>query len=203
MASTQPAFVLAANRLCLDLVNTEMLAGRERVDLLGSYQDLVLWARRAGALDGAEADYVLERWPAGPEAEGALEAARALRRQLRGVAEKVVAGTASIPPEAIDAINQALRSRPGYLQIEPNGAEWAARWKVPMRRPDDVLWRVARSAASLLADDDLSLVKRCERESCRLFFFDNTKNHRKRFCRMDVCGVAERSAAYYARRKGG
>jgi predicted RNA-binding Zn ribbon-like protein len=66
-----------------------------------------------------------------------------------------------------------------------------------------VLWRVVRSAASLLADDDLSLVKQCERASCGLFFFDNTRNHRKRWCRMDVCGAGERAAAYYRRRKSG
>jgi predicted RNA-binding Zn ribbon-like protein len=63
------------------------------------------------------------------------------------------------------------------------------------------MWRIARSAASLLTDDDLSLVKRCARESCGLFFLDTTKNHRKRYCRMDVCGVAERSAAYYRRKR--
>jgi predicted RNA-binding Zn ribbon-like protein len=192
MAATSPPFILVANRLCLDYVNTEVPA---------SYAELVAWARRAGALDAAEADYVLERWPAGPESDGALEAARALRRHLRGVAEQLVAGKTRIAPEAIDGINQALRGRPGYLQLEKDDDGWAARWKVPLRRPEDVLWRVARSAASLLADDDLSLVKRCERAACGRFFFDNTKNHRKRYCRMDVCGVAERAAAYYQRRR--
>ena len=203
MSANSPPFLLVGNRICLDLINTEGQAGRDRIDLFGSYQDLVLWARRAGAVDAGEADYILERWNSGPEAEGALAAARALRRQLRGVAEQLVSGNGRISPEAVDAVNQALRSRPGYLQLERDGGDWAARWKVPLRSPTDVLWRVARSAASLLADDDLSLVRRCARDSCRLFFFDNTKNHRKRFCRMEVCGVAERAAAYYRRKSAG
>ncbi|HEY0305050.1 MAG TPA: ABATE domain-containing protein [Longimicrobiales bacterium] len=201
MRASSPTFLLVANRLCLDFVNTESQGGRERIDRIGSYPELVQWARKAGALDGGEADYVLERWPGGPEADAALEAARALRRRLRDVAEQLAAGTARISPEALDAINQALRGRPGYLQLERDGSEWAARWKVPLRRPEDVLWRVARSAASLLADDDLTLVRRCDRASCRLFFYDTTKNHRKRYCRMDVCGVAERAAAYLERRR--
>ena len=192
MKSTASPTPLVAGRLCLDFVNLE---------IPGSYHELVDWARRAGALDGAEADYVMERWSSGAEADAALEAARALRHQLRGVASQLVAGNQRIAPEAIEAVNQALRSRPGYLQLERDGQEWAARWKVPLRRPEDVLWRVARSAASLLADDDLRLVKRCQRESCGLFFLDTTKNHRKRYCRMDVCGVAERSAAYYRRKR--
>ena len=193
MNATSAAAPLVAGRLCLDFANFE---------IPGSYHDLVAWARRAGALDAAEADYVLERWSAGAEAEAAVEAARLLRRQLRNVAGQLVAGNQRIAPEAIEAVNQALRSRTGYLQLEPDDGGWAPRWKVPLRRPEDVLWRVARSAASLLADDDLSLVKRCERQSCGLFFLDTTRNHRKRFCRMDVCGVAERSAAYYRRKRG-
>ncbi len=192
MPTTSAAPPLVAGRLCLDFVNLE---------IPGSYHELVDWARRAGALDGGEADYVMERWGTGPDADAALGATRALRRQLRGVVNQLVAGNHRIAPEAIDAVNQALRNRPGYLQLERAGEEWATRWKVPMRRPEDVLWRIARSAASLLADDDLRLVKRCERESCGLFFLDTTKNHRKRYCRMDVCGVAERSAAYYRRKR--
>jgi predicted RNA-binding Zn ribbon-like protein len=192
MEATSATAPLVAGRLCLDFVNLE---------IPGSYRELVDWARRAGALDGAEADYVMERWSSGPEAEAALESARALRRQLRGVAIQLAGGNQRIAPEAVDAVNQTLRNRPGYLQLERDSQEWAARWKVPLRRPEDVMWRIARSAASLLTDDDLSLVKRCARESCGLFFLDTTKNHRKRYCRMDVCGVAERSAAYYRRKR--
>jgi predicted RNA-binding Zn ribbon-like protein len=192
---------IVANRLCIDFLNTEVILDGKPLDLLSTYRDLVAWARRAGALDHGEAEFVLERWAEGPEADQALASARVLRSQLRQSADRAIRRE-TLTPHAIEAINHALKNRPGYLQVEPAGTEWAARWKVPLRRPDDVLWRIARSAASLLADDDLSLIKRCERSSCGLYFYDNTKNHRKRWCRMDVCGAAVRSAAYYARRKG-
>jgi predicted RNA-binding Zn ribbon-like protein len=200
MADQNAEFTMAGGRLCLDFINTEVGRSGHRNDLLGSYQDLVRWARVAGALDGGEADYVMERWSTGPEADAALTAARALRRELRAVAEQLLVGSLRVGPEAFELTNQALRSRPGYLQLERSGPVWAARWKVPLRRPDDVLWRVARSAAALLTDDDPLLVRRCQRQTCGLFFYDTTKNHRKRFCRMDVCGAAERAAAYYRRR---
>jgi predicted RNA-binding Zn ribbon-like protein len=199
MSDLVTATSLVGGRLWLDFVNTEAAHGGPP-DLLGSYQDLVSWARTAGALDPGEADFVKERWPVGPEPDAALAAARALRGQLRGVAEQLAAGAARIAPEAIELTNQALRGRPGYLQLERAGEAWVARWKVPLRRPEDVLWRIARSAAALLTDDDPQLVRRCQRAVCGLFFYDTTKNHRKRYCRMDVCGVAERAAAYYRRR---
>ncbi len=198
MNANSPAIPLVANRLCLDFVNSDV--GGDR---LATYQDLVDWARQAGALDGAEADYVLERWSAGPDADAALDAARLLRRQLRALADQLTGGSTQVAPAVLEAINLTLRNRPGYLQVERSGGEWAGRWKVPLRRADDVLWRIARSAASLLTDDDLTLVRRCERSACGLFFYDTTKNHRKRFCRMAVCGASERAAAYYRRRKSG
>lgn len=182
-----------ANRLCLDFVNANPT----------SFADLVSWGRAAGALDGAEAEYVMQRWGDGAEAEAALRTALGLRAHLRTIAERLVLGNRRVPPDALEAINNALRSRPGFLQIEPDGTDWAERWKVPLRKPDDVLWRIARSAASLLSSDDLSLVKRCENASCGMFFYDTTKNHAKRFCRMETCGVRARAAAYYRRRTEG
>jgi predicted RNA-binding Zn ribbon-like protein len=202
MASQMGEFTFVAGRLCLDFVNTEVGQGGRGSDPLASFPNLVRWARAAAALDPAEAEFVLERWTDGAEVEDALAAARALRRQLRAVAQQLVAGDLRVLPESLELTNQALRSRPGYLQLERSGGEWAARWKVPLRRPDDVLWRIARSAAALFTDDDPALVRRCARESCGLFFYDTTKNHRKRFCRMEVCGAAARAAAYYHRRTG-
>jgi predicted RNA-binding Zn ribbon-like protein len=196
MNTRQDEFPVVAGRLCLDFVNTAVAAER-----LPTYQALVSWARAAGALDPAEADFVLERWAAGEEGDAALATALQLRRQRHDYAAALARGLAAPPASLIEALNNLLKSRPGFLQLERAGDEWASRWKVPLRRADDILWRVARSAASLLADDDLALVKRCQRPGCGLFFYDTTKNHRKRWCTPDGCGAAERAAAYY-RRKG-
>lgn len=179
-----------ANRLCLDFVNAEP----------ASFVELVAWGRAAGALDGAEADYVLQRWGEGSEADAAHRAALKLRAHLRTIAERLAIGNRHLPAVAIEALNNTLRSRPGFLQLEAEGESWAERWKVPLRQPEDVLWRVARSAADMLSNDDVSLVKRCAQPGCGRFFFDTTKNHAKRFCRMETCGVRARAAAYYRRR---
>ncbi len=185
-----------AGHICLDFVNTGIGDGR-----VTSYQELVDWARVAGALDPGEAAFARDRWAG--DAEGAAALARALtfRTRLFELAEAFLRGQSRPPAAAVDSINDLLKSRPGHLQLLPAGGEWRARWQVPLRRADDVLWLVARSAAALVAEDDWSLVRRCARASCGLFFFDGTKNRRKRYCRMDVCGSAERAAAYYRRRR--
>ena len=48
-------FEMVGGRTCLDFVNTESQGGGERIDRIGTYPELVQWARKAGALDGGGA----------------------------------------------------------------------------------------------------------------------------------------------------
>ncbi|MDQ2843928.1 MAG: CGNR zinc finger domain-containing protein [Acidobacteriota bacterium] len=44
---------------------------------------------------------------------------------------------------------------------------------------------VAEAAADLLATADFRFVKRCEKETFVLWFSDQTKSHRRRWCSME------------------
>ena len=48
-------FVWAGNDLCLDFVNTEVVQGGRRVDLIDDFAALVTWLREAGRLSASEA----------------------------------------------------------------------------------------------------------------------------------------------------
>jgi predicted RNA-binding Zn ribbon-like protein len=61
---------------------------------------------------------------------------------------------------------------------------------------------VAESAAWLLADGDLGLLRRCGGEGCVLIFYDGTKNRTRRWCSMEGCGSRAKAAAYYRRTHG-
>jgi predicted RNA-binding Zn ribbon-like protein len=67
--------------------------------------------------------------------------------------------------------------------------------------PESILATVAEAAADLLATADFELVKRCEDETCVLWFSDQTKSHRRRWCSMEICGNRNKVAAYRARRR--
>ena len=71
-----------------------------------------------------------------------------------------------------------------------------------VRRKDTaeaILGPVAEAAAELLARTDFELVKRCEDETCVLWFTDRTKSHRRRWCSMLLCGNRHKVAAYRRR----
>ena len=59
---------------------------------------------------------------------------------------------------------------------------------------------VESAAAELLASGNFSLIRRCESESCVLWFYDRTKSHQRRWCSMASCGNRHKVAAFRKRR---
>ena len=54
----------------------------------------------------------------------------------------------------------------------------------------------------LLVAADFRFVKLCEDEACVLWFWDQTKSHRRRWCSAMLCGNRHKVAAYRRRLRG-
>ncbi|HEY4352854.1 MAG TPA: ABATE domain-containing protein [Paraburkholderia sp.] len=67
--------------------------------------------------------------------------------------------------------------------------------------PQQFLAQIANAAAELLVAGDFTLIRKCECDTCSLWFYDRTKAHRRRWCSMATCGNRRKVAAYRARRK--
>jgi predicted RNA-binding Zn ribbon-like protein len=68
--------------------------------------------------------------------------------------------------------------------------------------PAQAVTLLAEAAARLLTEKDLTLVRRCENPACVLHFYDTSKNHRRRWCSMEICGNRMKVAAHYRRHRG-
>jgi len=136
-------FSLVGNVLCIDFVNTEVVAHGTPVDRLGDVDALLRWARMADVVDEAALRRLPAGWRSSREAGRLLQDAKALRAPI------------------------------------------------------------AESAAWLLEHGDRALIRRCENPRCIRFFYDTTKNRRRRWCSMDACGSRAKAAAYYERVKAG
>jgi predicted RNA-binding Zn ribbon-like protein len=191
-------FYFVGNLPCLDFVNTEIIARGERVDLLTGYAGLVRWLEAASLLTAAEARTTEKRWEDTSKGNAAFSEALSLRRALRAIAERFAAGK---PPDraSIESINRLLESRPVYRQLELKGNKVVSRMQAVSESARHVLVPIAESAAWLLEHGDMSLLRRCENPDCILFFYDTTKNKRRRWCSMDACGSRAKAAAYYRR----
>ena len=199
-AATPPRpLPIVAGHLALDFANTvDDPEGPGRYDHAATYDAVVDWAARTGALTDAQSTSLLEAAASDPKAtDQVLAEAHELRDVLNDLFGRVADGGddlagpwARLRPFVADALAAAVldAARPG-----------AKSWSWPQE--DDlavVLHPVASAAADLLVSRHLQLVKRCAR--CPWLFLDSSKNHSRRWCDMNDCGKAQKIERYVARR---
>ena len=198
-ADTGRGYYFIGERLCVDFVNTEVIAGGNRVDLLGSFDDLAGWCAAAQLMSSAQANELTRQWAGGRDAERTFKQAIQLRATLRGMLERLAAGRPTVPPATLDSLNDVLRTRAGDLKVVRTKTGYQTRYRPLFVEPAHLLVPIARSAADLLSTGDLTLVRKCQNPHCILYFYDTTKNHARRWCSMTACGNRAKAAAHYRR----
>lgn len=192
-------FHFLAGRLCVDFVNTELIEGGDRVDLLTGFNRLVEWCVQAEVIGAAEAAAMQRQWRDHSDASAVFRRAIELRRTLRAMLEGLSAGRPDVPSPVLDAINAVLLDDASERQVVRSADGYEMRISRLVDTPARLLVAVAESAAVLLSSDDLSLLRACQNPECLLFFYDSTKNHRRRWCSMAACGNRAKVAAHYRR----
>ena len=69
-------------------------------------------------------------------------------------------------------------------------------------KPDWILNPIVRSAAELLASDELKKVKTCADPACGWLFLDVSRNRRRRWCDMQDCGNRAKASRFYRKKTG-
>ncbi|MBS1840687.1 MAG: CGNR zinc finger domain-containing protein [Acidobacteria bacterium] len=106
-----------------------------------------------------------------------------------------------IPREWISPINEVLRVTEGHEElVETTARGWRMEYIAREGGLDWLLAAIARSAADLITEGQPSQVRQCANPSCSLFFYDNSRTRRRRWCSMSLCGNRHKVAAF-ARRK--
>ena len=188
-------FPFVGGALCLDFLNTVV----EGYDLLTDFTSLVRWLTEAGVLPAAEAGKVLEHWDTGRRANRALDEAKSLRETLR-VAVCAFSDGKRVPKATLETINRQLACFSARAELVENGdGQIDKRFGLRWQATGDLLAPTVESAADLLTGADRALIHQCAGAGCTLFFYDRTKNHRRRWCSVAVCGNRAKVAAFRAR----
>ncbi len=193
---------LVGGLLCLNFTNTTSGRGTtHRIEHLNKFEHLLAWARHAGALDETAAQAVESRTPKGQAAQRVLGQAIALREALHALFCAAMTG-APPPAAALGIFNRCLAEAMAAAVIErtPDGFAW--HWPARATTPNRLLWPLARSAAELLTAGDLTRVKACPGLHCGWLFLDTTRNGRRRWCEMEICGSRAKMRRYHRRRRG-
>jgi predicted RNA-binding Zn ribbon-like protein len=165
-------------------VNTADLEAR--TDQLNDPNTLVAWLVARGLMSSGE----------GSEAD--LKHAIAVREAIRGF---IGANTgAAVYPVDIATLNGAasasrLRARfgsDGKARLEPEAAG-----------VEGALGRMVAAVFAAIGDDDWERLKLCGSHTCRWAFFDKSRNHSSRWCRMASCGNRQKARRFRQRASKG
>lgn len=204
MSKTIESLPLIGENLCLNFANTtERTMTDQPHEWLTNYADLINWARHAGCLTDMdqtalnsmaalklnEADEVFQR---------ALKLREAVRQILFSICENQ-----SPSALAMSVLNQELKLAYvcRHLGYGNNQFVWA--WSGVEHGLECILWPIIQSAAELLTSVDLKNLKQCANPKCTWLFLDISRNHRRRWCEMEVCGNQEKARQHYYRNKQG
>ncbi|MFZ5790463.1 MAG: CGNR zinc finger domain-containing protein [Pseudomonadota bacterium] len=193
---------LVGGALCLDFANTSSgRGGAHRLEHLRSYDLLLAWCGHAGLLVASERNRLSRLAAAKPSAAArVLRRALALREAIHAIGT-ALARRASPPVAAVATVNRELgaamaRAR---LRFDDGGFVWD--WASARPMLDQVLWPLARSAADLLTGPIQGRIKQCPGQHCGWIFLDRTKNRRRRWCEMEVCGARAKVRRYRERQR--
>jgi predicted RNA-binding Zn ribbon-like protein len=190
-----------AGRVCLNFANTaEWHASDQPAEHLHNYSDLVRWAQQAGLLTQDRAEHMVEEGARRSEEGGqVLDRAIALREAIYRIFSAVAAAR-SPGPDDLDSLNAALAEGLGWLRVDQtkDGFTWS--WGGDAAAMDQMLWPVARSAATLLTSEELDRVRECaDDRGCGYLFMDTSRNRSRKWCDMRGCGNRAKAQRHYRR----
>ena len=188
-----PDFI--AGRLALDFANTAPNS-REL-----SWNHFVLFLADAGVITEERAARLSSLADTEPQSVDAVSLKMLrLRESVRAVfsarAEKRPIGKNWVEP-----INDILRITEGHDELSQHDRTWHLQFIARENGLEWLLAAIARSAAELLVEGPDAPVRRCANANCRLFFYDNSRTRRRRWCAMATCGNRHKVSAFLKRRK--
>jgi predicted RNA-binding Zn ribbon-like protein len=168
----------------------------EVVDKLSSLEDIVHWFLHANLIGPDEHRRCLEVVEASSwHTVTAFDQLIAVRESLYRLFLGLALGR-SADASALEALNGMLVETAArrVLVSTPMGVIW--RWR-PADTLDEItagfIGRLAMQAAELLTSPDLTRLKVCATPDCDWLFLDTSKNGRRRWCQMNVCGAKEKA----------
>lgn len=192
---------LVGGCLALDFTNTASGRGTpSRQDHLNAYNDLLAWAHHAGALDSRTALALAELAARSPTAASRALVEAARLRETLFVVFSALAHRSPPPTADLDTLNASISTagRAARLELLGGGMRWAfSRQPLHIELP---MLLIVWSAAELLTAAPAGRLKQCAGAACGWVFLDQTRNGRRRWCEMEVCGSRDKMRRLRARR---
>ena len=202
-ASRANSLPLIADDLALDFANTESGRGfPSHQNHFCEPANVVEWLRHAKALRAVEAEWLRIRVSEHPDlAADLLARAIELRAAIHDIGAAL--GRRSKPSGAALASLSALHAQfVAQAELAPGVTSCRWLWSVRASPVEAALGPIALGAVRLFTEGDFHRIRECGGHACGWLFYDRSKNNRRRWCEMEVCGNRAKQRRLAARRRG-
>ena len=180
-------FYIIGNNLALDFVNSVT------ADL--SADSIAAWAVAVGMTESAAAKSLAFQW----RSEDVEKVAR-FRDRLRKVVVRLLSSK-DVSSEDIGWMNNVLREKGGYSKLVKTSEGFSKKSKIDLIEPKEICVPIIEAFVDLVAFGNIDYIRKCERPDCILYFYDTTKNHKRRWCSMAICGNRAKAAKFHKKRR--
>jgi predicted RNA-binding Zn ribbon-like protein len=190
MPSTSPHLPLLGGRLAVDFAN----AALPNAEL--SWQRLIHFLEATAIVSAERGTQLLTLPQSDPQAaEALLLKAQRLSSSLRKVFAAMLRKH-RLAGEWLEPVNEILRITEGHDELVGVDGAWKIEFIAREGGLDWLLAAVARSGAEIIAEGARARLRLCANPHCGLFFYDNSRTRRRRWCSMAVCGNRSKVAAF-------
>ena len=193
---------MIADDLALDFANTESARGfPSHQNHFHEAGNVVEWLRHAKALPAEEAEWLGTRVSKRADlAADLLAKATELRDAVHDIGAAL--GRRAKPPEAALASLSALHARfVAEAELAPAILSCRWQWRVRASPVEAALGPIALAAVRLFTEGDFHRIRECGGHACGWLFYDRSKNNRRRWCEMEVCGNRAKQRRLAVRRR--
>ena len=183
---------LVAGRLALDFANISSAGNL-------SWEDFVTFLIDAHLVSEDRAARLLPFLATEPRAvDAVLLRTLRLRESLRAIFACIV-DREPFPTSWTEPVNEILRITEGHDELVFREGAWSLEFVAREGGLEWLLAAIARSAAELMVEGPAAPIRRCANPSCGLFFYDDSRTHRRRWCSMAACGNRHKVASFVRR----
>jgi predicted RNA-binding Zn ribbon-like protein len=188
---------LLGGRLAIDFANIPSYPGAPTQNL--SWEELIAFLQAAQIVSAERGASLFALPGSDPDAaQTLLSRSVRLRDALRKIFGAMVRKE-DFAREWAEPINQILRITEGHDELVFDGNTWNMEFQAREGGLDWLLAAVARSAAEIIVEGAEARLRMCANPGCGLFFSDNSRTHRRRWCSMAICGNRHKVASFARR----
>jgi predicted RNA-binding Zn ribbon-like protein len=196
------ALELVGGMVALDLTNTS--SGRDtpaHQEHLRDFDTAMEWVAHTGVIAAADCAYIRQAAASRPKWASAIFKRVIELRELIWMIATALAEQRPVAGKLLASLATMHARNLRFVEMKLSGGAYIWSWNPRRNAEAAILGPITLSAVTLLMEKDTTRTKRCAGLECGWLYFDTTKNNRRRWCEMRVCGNRAKVRAARMRRK--